>query len=306
MSQINNINYEMIRLFGHDVKVKNYMCSSNPNSYHQNHVAINLYVKINDACNGQCQFCSNCDLKDNGKLDLEKLRSTLIYLCDQEILNRISITGGEPLLNPELLNDTLNVIFSVNDQAHVTFNTNGYNLSAVLEFDAIDKVEGIHISRHHYDDSKNASIFGCDVATIDDISHVMDKAQNSKLLRLNCLLMKDYIDNPREVRNYLEHASDLGIFRVGFVSLMKVNDYCRSHFVDFNDIFDSIINSKKTSHHYDKDICECINGIYVADSGKFLEYYARMTKENNCDYARQLVYTSDNRLTTGFGKASLI
>ncbi len=306
MSQINNINYELIRLFGQDVKIKNYLCGQDPNLCYQDHVTLNLYVKINDACNGNCEFCSNRGLRDDGKLDLEKLRSTLIYLHDKGILNRISVTGGEPLLNPKLLNDTLNLIFSVDKQALVTFNTNGCNLSQVLDFDAIDKVEGIHISRHHYDDDKNRGIFGCDVATYDDIESIMNKSKNKKLLRLNCLLMKDYIDSPDEIRKYLEHASDLGVFRVGFVSLMKVNDYCRNHFVDFNDVFDTIPNSKNVSHHYDKNICECLNGVYVSDSGKFMEYYARMSKDAECDYARQLVYTSDNRLTTGFGKASLI
>lgn len=306
MSQISNINYEKIRLFGQDVKVRNYLCSSNPDFYNQDHIALNLYVKINDACNGKCQFCSNSGLKDNGKLDLVRLRDTISYLNDRKILNRISVTGGEPLLNPELLNDTLNTIFSVNDKFMVTFNTNGHNLRDVLGFDMIDKVEGIHISRHHYDDEVNSSIFAGDVATTDDIKYVMSNAGNRHLLRLNCLLMKDYIDSPEEIRKYLEYASDLDIFRVGFVSLMKVNDYCRSHFVDFNDVFDTIPNSRNVSHHYDKNLCECLNGMYISDSGKFLEYYARMTKENDCDYARQLVYTSDNRLTTGFGKKSLI
>ena len=34
---------------------------------------------------------------------------------------------------------------------------------------------------------------------------------------------------------------------------------------------------------------------------KNIKGYARMTKDLNCDYARQFVYTSDNKLTAGFG-----
>ena len=59
-------------------------------------------------------------------------------------------------------------------------------------------------------------------------------------------------------------------------------------------------------HYYDKNICECINGAYISNEGKIIEYYARMTKELNCEYARQFVYTSDNKLTLGFGKEIII
>ena len=38
MGQISNINYEKIRLFGQDVNVRNYLCSSNPDFYNQDHV----------------------------------------------------------------------------------------------------------------------------------------------------------------------------------------------------------------------------------------------------------------------------
>lgn len=300
-------NYEEIELFGQTVKIKNYFCSPDQKHFEKGHIRVNLYIKINDTCNGKCKFCSNSGLKDNGKLDLDKLKETLIYLNERNIVNRISVTGGEPLLNFELLNEVLNLVFSVNPKSLVTFNTNGYNLKSILDLDSIDKIDGIHISRHHYNDKVNDKIFGFKTATNGDIKYVIDKLKNKKLLRLNCLLMKDYIGSSREVKKYLEKASDLDIFRVGFVSLMKVNDYCKENFVDFNNVFNDMNdNNCNVAHFYDKNICECLNGVYVSKSGKFIEYYARMTKETNCDYSRQLVYTSDNRLTTGFGQKSLI
>lgn len=299
--------YEEIELFGHIVKVKNYFCSNNKENFEQAHLKFNLYIKINDACNGKCKFCSNSKLKDNGKLDLDKLKETLIYLNNKKILNRISVTGGEPLLNIELLNNVLNLLYEVNPNSIVTFNTNGYNLKKILELDSIELLEGIHISRHHYNDEINNSIFGFPTASNDDIKYVMKKLKNKKLLRLNCLLMKDYIGNKEEIKKYLEKACELDVFRVGFVSLMKVNDYCTKNFINFNDVFKNFNeNNSNLTHFYDKNICECINGVYISQSGKFIEYYARMTKEMNCEYSRQLVYTSDNKLKTGFGDCSLI
>lgn len=299
--------YEEIEIFDEKVKIKNYACSSIKNKFNKQKMKINLYIKINDGCNAKCKFCSNSGMQDRGKIDLVKLEYVLKYFNERQLLNRISITGGEPMLKIDLLNDVTNLIYKVIPNATVTINTNGYNLRKVVELDVIDKIEGIHISRHHYLDNINEEIFGTKVASIEDIKYVMDNLKNKKLLRLNCLLMKNNIDKIEEVVNYLEFASKLEIFRVGFVSLMKINDYSKENFINFNDVFKKeIMNPKTFIHFYDSNICECINGVYISKKGKFTEWYARMTKELNCEYTRQFVYTSNNRLTTGFGKEIII
>ena len=299
--------YEEIEIFGEKIRIRNYACSSIKNQFNKQKMQLNLYIKINDGCNAKCEFCSNRTMQDMGKINLEKLEYVLKYFNERLLLNRISITGGEPMLKIDLLNDVANLIYKVIPDATVTINTNGNNLRKIVNLDAVDKIEGIHISRHHYKDEINKKIFGTEVASIEDIKYVMNNVKNKKLLRLNCLLMKNNIDNIEEVEKYLEFASNLEIFRVGFVSLMKVNDYSRENFVNFNDIFKcDVINPQTFVHFYDTNICECINGAYISKQGRFTEWYARMTKELNCEYTRQFVYTSDNKLTTGFGKEIII
>jgi len=299
--------FEEIELFGTTVKIKNYFCSANPNQYEKKDIKLNFYIKITDACNAKCLFCSNKEMQDDGHIDFDKLEYVLQYLHAKNLINRISITGGEPLLNIDTLNKVINLIYEVIPASLVTLNTNGYNIRRVLELDNINRLEGIHISRHHYDDVINHQIFKVDVALTEDIKFVMDKLENKHLLRLNCLLANNYINNIDQVQKYLEYASQLNIFRVGFVSLMPINDYSKKHFISFNEVFSNLPSTFLSSgHYYDHQICECINGVYIAKNGNLIEYYSRMTKELNCDYARQLVYTSSNKLTTGFGKDSLI
>lgn len=299
--------YEELELFGKTIRIKNYACSSTPNSFIRERMKLNLYVKINDVCTAKCEFCSNRDMKDLGDLDLEKLKYVLIEMKQRNLLNRISITGGEPMLKLDLLNQVINLIYEVIPNAIVTFNTNGYRFRDILKLDSLDKLEGIHISRHHYNDEQNENIFGINVANEEDIKYVMEKIKNKRLIRLNCLLIKGQIDSIEEVQKFLDFASGLGIFRVGFVSLMKVNEYSKENFIDFNDVFKTEnMNPKTHIHFYDRNICECINGFYVSKQGNFIEWYARMTKELNCNYTRQFVYTSNNRLTTGFGKEIVI
>lgn len=72
------------------------------------------------------------------------------------------------------------------------------------------------------------------------------------------------------------------------------------------------INILKTKVNYIKNktynlyVCECTNGLYLGYNGNITEYYARMAKELNCEYAQQFVYTTDNKLTVGFNKKPLI
>ncbi len=299
--------YETIELFGQKVDIKNYDCVNCGQTPYRQSMRLNLYIKITDMCNANCDACSNRGNEKKSDIDLNKLKMVVKYLNERELINRISITGGEPMLNINKLNNLLNSIYEVKPDALVTINTNGFNITNLPYLDSKDKLYGVHISRHHYLDEKNDEFFGIKTSTLSDIEKVMNQMDNKQLLRLNSLLMKKYINNIDEVSKYLEMASDLEIFRVGFVSLMQINDYSKENFINFNDIFNNLPEKFiKTNDLHDLNICECVNGLYLGNNGSIVEYYARMTKELNCDYARQFVYTSDNQLTVGFNKKPLI
>lgn len=299
--------FEEIELFGQKVKIKNNDCCCLGDEPIRTSMRLNLYIKITDICNAKCEVCSNRGHETTGNIDLNKLKMVISYLDKKDLLNRIGITGGEPMINIRKLNDVLNVIYEVKPDAFVTINTNGFNIREIINLDSKDKIEGVHVSRHHYLDHVNNNFFGIETATTKDLEYIMQNIDNKKLLRLNCLLMKKCINNIDQVKKYLEFASELDIFRVGFVSLMKINSNSIDNFINFNDIFNNLPNKMlKTKHLQDLDVCECTNGLYLANNGNIVEYYARMTKDLNCDYARQFVYTSDNKLTVGFNQKSLI
>lgn len=297
-----------VQIFNETIPVKNYLCTSDPNNITKGEYQFNLYIKITDYCNARCKFCSNqSSIPNKEEIDLDKLEIVLKELYGKNLLSRVSITGGEPLLYIDRLNKVLNKIFEINPDAFVTINTNGINFNKIQQLDSLSKLEGIHISRHHYDDSLNDKTFGVKTATMKEITELYNNSKNKQLIRLNCLLIKDMIDNQAEVVKYLEHASQIGVFRVGFVSLMPSNDYCIENFINFNDIFKNLNkNFLSSTHFYDSNICECCNGIYLGKNGNLVEYYARMTKELNCDYMRQLVYTPSNELSVGFNKKKIL
>ena len=293
---------EKIKLFDTELIVKDYLCSNNPNVEVKTNPSLRLYIKITDNCNANCMFCANKGSEDFGKLDLKKLEYVIRYLVSKNAIHSIGITGGEPMVNPDKLNDLINLIYSIDSKLEIGISTNGYNFREFKNFDRVNELESIHISRHHYKDDVNYEIFKTDtVASTEDIMFLQEFIDDKKIININTMVMKDYIDSLREIKRMLNYVGETGVYKNGFVSLMKCNDYSIEKFINFNDIFNNLDNDFFRGHHfYSKDYCECIDGIYLTDNNKLVEYYARMVKECNCPYTNQLVYTSDNKLKSGF------
>jgi len=80
---------------------------------------------------------------------------------------------------------------------------------------------------------------------------------------VSCNLIRGYIDNAQEAHRMLDFALSLGVPRIGFVALMKLNQYCCDHFVDLEEIFWEKIphvyftNSMNRGAH-----CKCSNYLY--------------------------------------------
>lgn len=294
-----------VSLFGKHIQLRDNLCTCKKGEIINGELYYNLYISITDVCLANCKFCNNntkqkCT-KSNIKLDLDKLEAVIKELKNKVELNRISITGGEPLLDISQLNRVLNLIFEVcGKNQMVTINTNGINLAKIFELDSLDLLEGIHVSRHHFDDTINDEIFGFKTAHIQDIENVQNKLKNKKLLRLNCLLIKDYIDSKDQVKSYLEIASKLNIFRVGFVGLMSINDYSKEHYIEYKDVFEDFDESFQARQLFNKDVCDCLNGVYMAQNGNLVQYYARVVRKLNPELAGQFNYSFDNHFNAGF------
>ena len=296
-----------INLFGHDILVRDTLCSTDPSKLKQVNPSLRLYIKLTDACNADCLFCANKESRDFGNLDFKKLEFVIRYLLDKKLLHGISITGGEPMINPDKMSILLNLIYSIDPTMEVAISTNGYKLREFLNMEHVNKLESIHISRHHYDDEINYSILGTrDVASTSDVIALQEGLDDKRIVNINTLVMKDYIEDLREIKKMLNYVGDIGVYKNGFVSLMKCNQFSRDHFINFNDIFRALDESFYLGHHfYNGDYCECVDGVYLTDKDKMVEFYARMVKDCECPYTTQLVYTSDNRVTAGFGKKLL-
>lgn len=244
----------------------------------------NIYVRIQNTCNAKCKFCEFTG--EGKKFDKYKMYYAISEMSKKFKINKVSFTGGEPTLNVELLKDAINLIKEIDKDIFIVVNTNGYNLKKLIGI----PIDSVALSRHHYDDNINNSILGFNAPSSSDIKSVSDKLN----LHLSCNLLKSNIDNKDSIIKYLEFADNVGVDDVGFVSLMKVNDYCKDNFIDFHDI--NIQEDERFFRNrewqYD-DVCKCVNYLYIApNTGNVVKFYSRCSlKPNNVE--SQLVFDHD-------------
>ena len=291
-----------MEIFGKEIAVKSHGCSIMDEPGQKIIPSVNLFVKVTKGCNAQCLFCSNANSTDvTSAFNISKLIAIIKELKEKRIcVNRINITGGEPSVVSPLVYKVLDAIVKESfDDIHVHLNTNGL-LPQSQELMRHPRWDSISMSLHHYDVSKLSELYGC---------RIPEKAfdfEGIDLQKVNssCNLIKGYIDNAEEAHKMLDFNIDLGIPRVGFVALMKVNDYCREHFVDLEDIhLDSIPHVYFTKSMNRGRDCKCSNYLYNRDL-KILEIYMR--NYANPYYCESSLVYDGEYLRQGFHQDNII
>lgn len=260
---------------------------------HEN--VISLYVVLTNNCNANCPFCDyNRDRTEDVDLELFQQRYKELYQACR--VRMVHFTGGEPTLKLSTLKEILNIVKETDKETKTSCNTNGSRLNELV---GLANLDNIALSRHHYSDSKNQELFCTTVPSKEELKAFQEK----KKLHFSCNLIKDYIDSKEELERYLDFVAEVGVNDVGVVSLMKVNDFCNKHYVDFDSLsVEKISNLTKTRCFsnvvYDEVVCHCDNYLYQAKNMNLLSLYHRHAINNNT-VADYLVYRN-NHIQQGF------
>ena len=291
------------RLFGRNILIKRVGCGNGDSMGNPIPPSLNLFVKVTNGCNANCSFCSNAGhTHDRHLFDVDKLFACIDEILNQRIvLNRLNITGGEPSIVPDTVNQIIERLNASPDyhRIHLHLNTNGL-LSKSQEMMRIARFDSISISMHHYDISVLSEIYHCHIP-----SRAMDfEGIDIGKINLSCNLIKGYIDSPEEAKRMLDKTIDIGIPRIGFVGLMTVNKYCKERFIDLEEIrIDSIPHVYFTKSKNRGANCKCSNYLYNRD-GKILEIYMR--NYMNPNYCESSVVFDGQHLRQGFHDDNII
>jgi len=198
-----------------------------------------LRLSVTDLCNLRCRYCmplegvpkrSDCCL-----LSLECLASLVIWLSSQVGINRIRLTGGEPLVRPgvEHLIEELSSLPAIQE---VSLTTNGSLLSKMawdlkaaglgrvnISLDSLDKERFKEITRGGNLDRTLEGIKAAQAAGLTPI-------------KLNTVLQRSTWR--QEVPRLLDYAAESG-FEIRFIELMRTGTeraWCESEFVSVDEV----------------------------------------------------------------------
>jgi len=262
---------------------------------------VNVQIKIN-GCNANCSFCNS---KNGPSLDEDKYYSKLEKISEKVRIRKLNLSGGEPTLDFEKLKRILLKTREILPNVYMAINTNGYNFEKLFENDLYKIVDNIQLSRHHYVDEINNEILGFNSISKDIIHNISKELSNKRFLNLSCNLINGYIDDEKEIFNFLEESSKIDIRWVGFVTLISLNEYCENNIIKFNDM--NLLNDRFviTNRFTFKNLCKCYGYVYIpTDGGDPIRVYNKQTEKSD-DIKNILVFDGEN-FNIGFTNNVLI
>lgn len=291
-----------IRIFGKPISIKSRGCNYGSQVSTWIPPSVNLFVKVTNGCNAHCAFCSNAGCEGiKNEFDDDKLWRVVDELLSKQIfVNRINITGGEPSTVCHVVNSILQQAYEEPyKNIHLHLNTNGL-LPSSQELMRHPRWDSISMSLHHYNRQIMSEIYGFDIP---DMAFSFEGV-NMNIVNASCNLIRGYIDNCNEVEKMLKFAISLGLPRLGFVALMKINDYCRRNYVDFDEInFTYIPHLYFTESRNRGADCKCSNYLFN-HNGKILEVYMR--NYANPNYCESSLMFDGQYLRQGFYDDNII
>ena len=295
-----------IRIGNHFINVKDYYCSQGQDYIPREDGKLWLYVNITDICPASCPFCVNPGRKSGTTpFAIENFCETLKKI--KQYVYGVSFTGGEPMLEPLLLDQAVKSAYQImGSSVELDMVTNGINLEVLPSLHFINYLDSIHLSRHLISDQENSDLMGFSSPTWKQIKECIDVLEDPVRIVLNCILQKGGIDNLEKMSLYLENAADVGVRNVSFIGMIGANEYCYEHYVDPESIHVGEDDRFRIwNQFHDHDYCRCCSGDFRAKD-RWIRFYYRVPGPKRASYARQLVYTSDNRLLCGFGGEEVV
>lgn len=291
-----------MKIFGREIEIKKYGCNLKDEPGREIVPSVNIFVKVTNCCNARCLFCSNAGAEPpSTAFNIDKLIEIIKEIRSKEVeVNRLNITGGEPSIVSPLVYEILERMSKKElSDIHLHLNTNGL-LPKSQELMTHTRWNSISMSLHHYSLEKLSELYGCKIG---DDAFCFSGIDMQKV-NVSCNLIKGYIDKADEARKMLDFALELGVPRIGFVALMKVNDYCREHFVDLEEIhFEKIPHVYFTKSMNRGTDCKCSNYLYNKDL-KILEIYMR--NYANPYYCESSLVYDGEYLRQGFHRDNII
>ena len=185
-----------------------------------------LDVVFTSACDCRCPFCI-ARTKSCAKEDQEAWERAVRDAFELFDIRNVIILGGEATIDPAF-EDKLRILtraMESGDTDHLILTTNGTGLRDPEFADRViaSRIDAVNLSRMHYDQAENDSIFGKETMTRDEIAMLHRKLNAAgKTLRLNVNVWRGNLDSPREMEAFVRTFSGI-CDAVKFTPLMETS-----------------------------------------------------------------------------------
>lgn len=184
----------------------------------------NLYIDISSACNASCPFCIAPTIgRKDGPRFLEGVKFALDLT--ESVDGTVQVVGGEPMISKRL--SPLLREIGARNYRRIVVNTNGSFISDnIVSTMKSNGVTHVNLSRHHYNEDRNQQIMRLkpelpNSMFVDGLEHIADSGIYT---RMNCNLIKGYIDSLQEILNYIGWCNnDVGCKNISFSQVFPLS-----------------------------------------------------------------------------------
>lgn len=183
----------------------------------------NLYIDISAACNASCPFCIAPTVgRKDGPGFFDGTRFALDFT--ESVTGTVQVVGGEPMISrrlPLLLEE-----IGKRDYRRAIVNTNGSFVSdEIVSAMKSARITNINVSRHHHDEKFNQEVMKfrsglSNAALAEGIKRIVGAGIN---LRMQCNLIKGYIDSVQKMLDYIDWCVGLGCREISFSQIFPLN-----------------------------------------------------------------------------------
>lgn len=264
-------------------------------------VARKLRISVTDKCNMKCIYCMPQHnikwFEDKEILSFQEIVRITSIFADLGI-NKIRITGGEPLLRPYLEN-LITDLKKISKIKTISMTTNGMLLEEKIDQLSSAGITSLNISLDTFSEERFKTLNG--IANLNRVIKGIQKARDLGLkIKINTVVIRNWNDD--EIINFAKFARDYNVL-LRFIEFMPLdgtgiwnNDLVVSKNEIINKIrsnFMDIFPLKDNNYH-----CSDPETIYnFADGKGEIGFISSITEPfcNNCDRVR---LTSDGKFLT--------
>jgi MoaA/NifB/PqqE/SkfB family radical SAM enzyme len=193
-----------------------------------------LNVLLTKKCNADCRFCvEKTKEKTKNRLTWSDFAEAINTGIEHDAVSDVLLLGGEPLYFCGIL-ELIKVL-----KIAPIITTNAHRLvSDRTFFDEFcnANIKALNISLPHYDEKKRSKIMGSLLFSNEEIKKVLRRLSFD--VRINTLLVKDYINTLSEIEKMAEFCAEIGAseLKVGELTARNpsIHDFIRDEVTIFN------------------------------------------------------------------------